>query len=131
MAFGLASVSAFLKLLWLDKMDVTIAEEVQQGSAINHVFPATPQLVDIPCRISFGRKDQPVDITDDSNPTDIAATIFCDKSTDIPNGSRIAIRRFTEGGIQYMEYSSETIKIAKATKYESHQEILVTINGDA
>lgn len=77
---------------------------------------ATEALTDIPCRLSYDRKENNEQNTVGTIVQDI--TMHCDPSYDIPAGSKIVI---TQNGV------TRTYKCSsKPAVYESHQEVELT-----
>lgn len=111
--------------LYTDKLDIYrhTNPELNSDGTTPTILPKKPIYTDIPCRISFSRT---IDLTTDRAinklPIHLIPKVFCDTSIDIKAGDYIIIRR---NNIEYKGL------VGAPNVYETHQEISLTVEGDA
>jgi len=121
----------YFQLMYTDRMDITTTQEVTQGDATNNVYPATPQQVDVHCRISFPNKDQRNMQDKEREKVELKPVIFCDTSIAVSPGDKIAVRRCKKDGTVYATLAGLAVKSAKPNKWVNHQEFELDVSGDA
>lgn len=111
-------------LLYSDKLSIYRHTTKQNADGTTAtILPTTPLYENIPCRISFSRT---IDLTTDKAinklPIHLIPKVFCDTDVDIKAGDYLIIER-----------KKETYKGigGKPNVYETHQEISLTVGGDA
>lgn len=78
----------------------------------------------IPCRLSFGSSnDSPNDTDINKSPISIIPKIFCSTDIDIKSGDFIIVTRLNKAIYQGI--------VGRANIYETHQEILLSVEGDS
>ena len=110
--------------LFTDKMDIYRHHtSINSDGTTKTALSESPIYTDIPCRISFSRTiDLTTDITINRLPIRLIPKVFCDIDVDIKAGDYIIIRR------NNAEYKGLA---GKSNMYETHQEISMTVEGDA
>lgn len=120
----LTQYKGIVSQLFTDKLDIYrhTAEQNEDGT-IKTGLPTTPLYSNIPCRISFSRTiDLTTDLTINKLPIHLIPKVFCDTSIDIKAGDYIII---TRNNTEYKGIAG------KPNMYETHQEVSLTVGGDA
>lgn len=120
----LSKYRGIVNQLFTDKLDIYrhSVEENEDGT-IKTGLPNKPLYSNIPCRISFSRTiDLTTDVAINKLPIHLIPKVFCDTSIDIKAGDYIII---TRNSTQYKGIAG------KPNMYETHQEISLTVGGDA
>ena len=132
MVMKFPNVASKLALLWTDRMDVYfVEEEVSPSGETIRKYSTLPALKDQICRISFPNPDKAVPFNDMQESVLSDPKVICDRSLDIPAGSRIEVRRLSSSGDVYQSFEGLVLKSANPSKYESHQEFFLNMFGDA
>lgn len=120
----LSQYKGIVNQLFSDKLDIyRYTSSLNDDGTTKPSLPDTPLYSNIPCRISFSRTiDLTTDITVNKLPIHLIPKVFCDTSIDIKAGDYIVI---TRKNTQYKGIAG------KPNVYETHQEISLTVGGDA
>ena len=120
----LSKYSNVFSQLYTDKLDIyRHTNSTNEDGTIKTKLPETPLYSSIPCRISFSRT---IDLTTDKAinklPIHLIPKVFCNTDVDIKAGDYLII---TRKNTQYKGIAG------MPNVYESHQEISITVEGDA
>ena len=132
MALPFKKLAKVYELLYTDRMDITSVRqgEDEDGATVNS-YPTQPQQVDIPCRISLSSKDAPKEKEELYNKVETYPIIFCSPSVDVNAGDKITVRRLDSEGKVYETYEGMLSISGKPNKYETHQEFVLSMKGEA
>lgn len=120
----LSKYKGIVNQLFTDKLDIYRygSSQNEDGTTATNL-PKKPLYSNIPCRISFSRTiDLTTDLAINKLPIHLIPKVFCDTSIDIKAGDYIII---TRNNIQYKGIAG------MPNMYETHQEINMTVGGDA
>ena len=120
----LSKYKGIVNQLFTDKLDIYRygASQNEDGTTSTNL-PTKPLYSNIPCRISFSRTiDLTTDLAINKLPIHLIPKVFCDTSIDIKAGDYIII---TRNNTQYKGIAGNP------NMYETHQEISMTVGGDA
>ena len=130
MSIDLRKYSRYLELLYNDRMDITSAEEAEDADgATTNEYPAVPQQVDVPCRISLSSKDQPSQASP-AERVSMKPVIFCTTAVKVKAGDRVTVRRCHADGTVYETYEGLLAETGWPNKWETHQEFVLDMAGD-
>ena len=138
MGLDLRGVSSMLAWLWNDRMDITHSEAVnadtegdtQEGDGI--FYPETPQLSDVPCRISFGSQVDSARTSDPHyEPVEERPKVFCAVDVAVVAGDLITLRRCHADGTVYATFTGTVVMSGRPNRWDNHQEFEVDVSGDA
>lgn len=120
----LSQYKGIVNQLFTDKLDIyRHNNSLNDDGTTKTDLPTTSLYSNIPCRISFSRT---IDLTTDKAinklPIHLIPKVFCDTSIDIKAGDYIII---TRNNTQYKGIAGNP------NMYETHQEISMTVEGDA
>lgn len=132
MKLPLKKLAKVYEMLYHDRMDITSVEESadEDGATIN-AYPDIPQQKDVPCRISLSSKDAPIGPEELYNKVEIHPIIFCGPTVDVKAGDKIVVRRLDSDGNVYETYEGMLSISGRANKYETHQEFMLSMRGEA
>lgn len=132
MALPFKKIAKLYELLYQDRMDITSIEETtdEDGATVS-AYASTPQQVDVPCRISLSSKDAPRQPTELYNKVEIYPIVFCSPSVSVKPGDNVVVRRLDSDGNVYETYEGMLSISGKSNKYETHQEFILSMKGDA
>ena len=89
----LPNVSAILAELYTDRMTVRrYRTRTDADGAVSTELDYEPALEDIPCRVSFGAKDNPR-ASGDKNSTELTPTLFCGPGVPLLRGDYVVVMR--------------------------------------
>ena len=132
MALSLKKLAKLYELLYSDRMDITSAQEdIDEDGATVNGYPGTPQQKDIPCRISLSSKDAPKGKEELYNKVETYPIIFCSPAVTVKAGDKIVVRRLDNEGNVYETYEGMLAISGKSNKYETHQEFILSMKGEA
>lgn len=132
MALSFKKLSKLYGLLYKDRMDITsVVEGTDDDGATVNNYPSTPQQTDVPCRISLSSKDAPKETEDLYNKVSNNPIVFCEPTVDVKAGDKVIVRRLDDEGNVYETYEGMLTISGRANKYETHQEFILSMKGDA
>lgn len=121
---NLSQYGSIFSQLYTDKMEIyrhKNADNLDGTTAT--ILPEKPLYSNISCRISFVNIDLANDLAVNKLPIRIIPKVFCATDVDIKSGDYIIITR--NNIVQYKGI------VGKPNVYESHQEISLSVKGDA
>ena len=121
---NLAQFGNIFNHLYTDKMDIYRHKNVENvDGTTGTILPEKPLYSNISCRISFVNIDLANDAVVNKLPIRIIPKVFCDTNVDIKSGDYIIITR--NNNAQYKGI------VGMPNIYETHQEISLSVKGDA
>ena len=132
MALPFKKLAKLYELLYRDRMDITSVQEGtdEDGATVND-YPNTPQQQDVPCRISLSSKDAPKEPGDLYNKVETYPVIFCSPTVAVKGGDKIVVRRLDDEGNVYETFEGMLAISGRSNKYETHQEFVLSMKGEA
>jgi len=130
--FDTRKCSSFLEMLYSDRMDITsVVEDTDEDGAAVTTYPTVPQQTDVPCRISFSQKDGVEKANDTNEVVSLKATLHCGVDVNIRAGDKIVVRRYHADGTSFDTFEGLIPLAGRPNKWRSHQEVELTLEGDA
>lgn len=124
-----AIATKYLRMMYHDEMDITTSEIVTRGNATTNVYPATPQVVNVPCRISYPDMDTPKVDNETHSEIKLNPIVICDLNVQLKARDRIALRRKDASG-NVIETLKGTVTAGLPNVYQSHIEFELELVGD-
>lgn len=124
-----AIATKYLQMLYHDEMDITTSEVVIRGNATTNVYPATPQITNVPCRISYPDMDTPRVDNETHSEIKLNPIVICDLNVQLKARDRIALRRKDASG-NVIETLKGTVTAGLPNVYQSHKEFELELVGD-
>ena len=120
---NLGKYSKYYEALYTDKMDIYSYKEITDpvSKTTNNELSETPDMEDIPCRLSYKSMDSGIITNGTHNNSSISAKIFAPLSILLNDGDYIKIKRTDANNIYYPVYEGT---IGKPITYPTHQEAL-------
>ena len=126
----LGDFAPIFETMFTDKMSIFRYENKDnEDGSTDTVLPHSPLYTNVPCRVSFSRKEEsPKDNEVDDTPVIIAPKIFCKVDTDIKAGDVVTITRFNDDGDIIATYSG---KVGLPSVLITHKEVAFLIKESA
>lgn len=125
----IAGLGRFLAMLYDDRMDIYRTSKVEADDKTTDIsYEPKPLYEDIKCRLSFSSDDTGSDTEVDRNPVRFSLKLFCDAGVDLQAGDYVVVRRYADSGSIMMSYEG---RVARPSKYSTHQEALMRIDEGA
>lgn len=125
----LSSLKKIYAKMYMDRVDITRHGKKLNEDGTTSIEPESiPILANAPCRISFTKADVPDSGSDDRNPYEEQAKIFCSPDIEVRKGDMISGKKIDESGSVLDIYMG---RASKPLKYVTHQEFTLIQGGDA
>ena len=125
----LAGLGKLFTMLYDDQLDIYRTDKKSNDdNTVDISYQPTPLYSGIRCRLSFSSDDTGADSEVDRNPVRFNPKLFCETGVDLQAGDYVAIRRYGDDGTLLALYQGQ---VSQPSKYSTHQEAFVRIDGGA